>query len=130
MPVAKPENPLVPGFDILVDRSPLPVEAAPYVVDITVDDDVSVPSMFSLTLGGADVYGSVVPFAIQWNEGGHPSDSAPKGCHLVALHGEHPEPDHAQEALAALGVELEVTIAPAPALVLTFDSPNGPVELR
>ncbi len=55
MPVANPEDPLVPAFDVLINDSSLPVAAGAYVVDITVDNDVRLPSMFSLTLAGADV---------------------------------------------------------------------------
>lgn len=54
MPVAKTDSPLVPDFDIVINGTPLSIEAKAHVTDITVDDDASIPSMFTLELTGSD----------------------------------------------------------------------------
>jgi phage protein D len=54
MSVARPESPLVPDFEVSIDGSPLPLEAQAHVIDLTVDDDAGLPSMFTLGLAGAD----------------------------------------------------------------------------
>jgi phage protein D len=54
MPVAKADNPLVPDFAININGTPLPVEAVPHVVGVTVEDDAELPSMFTLELTGSD----------------------------------------------------------------------------
>ncbi len=53
MPVAQPTNPLVSDFDILINGSPLSVEAESHVIGVTVDQDVTLPSMFTLELTGS-----------------------------------------------------------------------------
>ncbi len=54
MPVAKPKSPLVPDFEVVIDGTPLPLKAQARVVDLAVDDDAGIPSMFTLELGGSD----------------------------------------------------------------------------
>lgn len=54
MPVADLNNPLVPGFDVVIDGRPIPAETEAHVVGLSVDDSVDVPSMFALELAGAD----------------------------------------------------------------------------
>lgn len=83
---------------------------------------------WKLTRGGG--FDGLVPFLIDWMTTPHPSATTPGGAILVGLRGEHPSPAAVQQALAALGVELEVTAAAAPALVATLDGANGRVELR
>lgn len=62
MPVANPERPLVPDFEIMINGSPLPVEAEMHVIGVTVDDDVSLPSMFTLELAGSDDQSEALPW--------------------------------------------------------------------
>ena len=88
------------------------------------------PLRWSMSVGGADVYGSVVPFAIEWKTEGHPSDGLPDGCRMSELRGVHPEPDRIRAQLDALGVDLPIALAADPGLVLVIDSPRGAVELR
>lgn len=54
MPVANRESPLVPNFEIIINGSPLPVEAKLHVISLTVDHDLDLPGMFTLELTGSD----------------------------------------------------------------------------
>ncbi|NEO72511.1 contractile injection system protein, VgrG/Pvc8 family [Moorena sp. SIO3H5] len=54
MPVANRESPLVPNFEIIINGSPLPVEAKLHVISLTVDHDVKLPGMFTLELTHSD----------------------------------------------------------------------------
>jgi len=72
----------------------------------------------------------VIPFFINWGDTPHPAASAPVGARLVSLRVEHPEADRVRRAFAALGLDVPVTSAPAPALIAVVESPNGTVELR
>lgn len=62
MPVAQPRSPLVPEFDIIINGSPLPATAEPYVIGVTVDDDCELPSMFAIELAGADTQQADIPW--------------------------------------------------------------------
>jgi len=53
MVVAQPSSPLVADFDIFINGSPLSVEQESHVVDVMVDLDGEIPSMFSITLTGS-----------------------------------------------------------------------------
>jgi hypothetical protein len=83
---------------------------------------------WKLTLGPG--FDGLVPFLIDWMATPHPSKTSPGGVTLVGLRGEHPDVAGVRRAHAALGVELEVTEAAAPALIATLDTPRGRVELR
>jgi hypothetical protein len=72
----------------------------------------------------------VVPFFINWADTPHPAASAPGGARLLSLRVEHPEADRVRRAFAALGLDVPVTPATAPALIAVIESPNGTVELR
>lgn len=74
--------------------------------------------------------GGLVPFLIDWGTTPSPALSAQKGCTLVDLRGEHPDPAEVQRMLAALGVAMEVTEGQAPALIATLATPNGEIEIR
>ena len=73
----------------------------------------------------------VVPFLIQWApESPHPSTTSPSGCRLVSIAAEHPEPEPVRTALRALGLDLAVQEAAAPALRAVIEGPSGRLELR
>jgi hypothetical protein len=74
--------------------------------------------------------GGLVPFFIDWGESPHPASTAAPGPRLVALRGEHPDPEHALQLLAAVGVEMRVDAGATPALVATLSVADGDVELR
>ncbi len=72
----------------------------------------------------------VVPFLIDWGTTPSPALSAQKGCTLLDLRGEHPEPVEVREMLATLDVVMTVAAAPEPALIATLATPRGEIEVR
>lgn len=74
--------------------------------------------------------GGVVPFLIAWGRTPHPAASAPSGGSLRALRAEHPDPEAAREALAALGVEMEIRRGDRPGLAAVIEAPDGRAVLR
>ena len=72
----------------------------------------------------------LVPFLIDWGTCPHPALTSAKGCSLIELRAEHPDPSQVQSWLAAMDVALDVRAGATPALIATLDSPNGRVELR
>jgi hypothetical protein len=72
----------------------------------------------------------LVPFLICWGGTEHPARSAPQGLSLQSLRIEHPDPPSLTPALMALGADIEVTSAAAPALVATLSGPAGTKILR
>lgn len=83
-----------------------------------------------LTVSPALNEGGTVPFFIDWGETQHPATSLPKGCLLVALRAEHPDAKRVQTSLSALGLNVRVDSASAPAIIATIRAPKGDVELR
>jgi hypothetical protein len=71
----------------------------------------------------------LVPYFIDWGASAHPSASAARGVTLLSLRAEHPDPDRVQHMLRQLGLDLSVVKGARPALIATFDSPKGHVEL-
>ena len=72
----------------------------------------------------------LVPILIDWRTDRHPAKTSPKGCTLVELYGEHPNPETIRPILDALGVSLDVRQALTPALVAILDTPKGRIQLR
>ncbi len=72
----------------------------------------------------------LVPYIIDWGTSPHPSATAAKGVTLLTLRAEHPDAENVQKMLRQLGFDLAVTRGPKPALIATFDSPKGRVEIR
>lgn len=62
MPVANPDSPLVPDFNVIINGSPLPAEAMAYVAGVSVDESVELPSMFTLEMTGSDTETQEVPW--------------------------------------------------------------------
>jgi Glyoxalase-like domain len=79
--------------------------------------------------GGALADG-LVPFLICWGDTEHPARSAPHGLILKSLQIEHPDPPSLAPSLIALGADIEVTPASAPALVAHLSGPGGGKVLR
>jgi hypothetical protein len=72
----------------------------------------------------------LVPFLIDWGTSRHPAESAPRGMTLHSLRAEHPSPERVRAMLAAVGASLDVVHGEREALVATFETPRGRVELR
>lgn len=85
---------------------------------------------WKLTVSPTLTEDGVVPFLIDWGATAHPASALPKGCMLVDLRAEHPNPEHVQAMITALGLELPVKLGSAPALIATIATPRGVVELR
>jgi len=88
-----------------------------------------------LTSGGGGGLGTkgivgFIPFLIDWGTTEHPSSSAPRGCELVSLRAEHPDPSSIARSLCAINVELVIEVGDSPALIATILTPKGTVELR
>lgn len=72
----------------------------------------------------------IAPFFIDWGATPHPARTSAAGATLVALRAEHPDASRVRQLLNALGLDMPVTFAVAPALIATVDCPKGRVELR
>ncbi len=72
----------------------------------------------------------VVPFFIDWGTSPHPAGAGPREIALVGLRAEHPDGDRIGAQLLQLGVDLEVSVGPDPALIATLETPRGRLELR
>src|SRR5262245_2309853 len=59
----------------------------------------------------------LVPFFIDWGTSPHPSLTAAKGTTLTQLRAEHPDAPRVQKILDALGLDLKVSQASAPAII-------------
>ncbi|MCW5892280.1 MAG: VOC family protein [bacterium] len=73
--------------------------------------------------------GPLVPFFIEWHDGGHPASDAPSGLRLRSFAAETPQPAALRAVFEALEVRLPVRRGPAARLVALLDTPRGPVEL-
>ena len=71
----------------------------------------------------------IVPFFIDWGSSPHPAGRAPQEVGLVGLRAEHPDGDQIGAKLLRLGVGLDVSLAPKPALIATIQTPRGRIEL-
>jgi hypothetical protein len=74
--------------------------------------------------------GSLVPFLISWGDTEHPATSAPRGLILESFHLEHPDPGSLVPLLNALGADVQVRLATAPALIAHIGGPNGGTVLQ
>jgi hypothetical protein len=72
----------------------------------------------------------LVPFLICWGGTEHPARSAPQGLILTSVQIEHPDPPSLAPPLMALGADVDVRPAKAPALVAHLSGPNGSTVLR
>ncbi|MGD0244739.1 MAG: VOC family protein [Streptosporangiaceae bacterium] len=72
----------------------------------------------------------LVPFLICWGGTAHPATSAPPGLSLESLRLEHPDPASLAPVLVALGADITITAAAAPALVATLSGPAGTKTVR
>ena len=85
---------------------------------------------WKLTVSPTLTEGGVVPFWIDWGATAHPASALRKGCTLVDLRAEHPNPERVETMITALGLDLPVKRGSAPALIATISTPRGVVELK
>jgi hypothetical protein len=88
---------------------------------VTLDWHLSLPTF--------DTEGGLLPFFIDWGTSSHPSASAARGLSVVALHGEHPDPERISALLRHLGEDLDIRSGPIARLVVEVDGPAGRVTL-
>jgi hypothetical protein len=85
---------------------------------------------WQLTYPDVRLGAGLIPFLIDWGASSHPARTAPPGLQLVDLRAEHPAPSRIARQLRRLGLPLRIEVGPSPALIATFESPRGRVELR
>jgi phage protein D len=62
MPQQNPDGPLVPDFDVMINGTAMTADALAHVVSVSVDDQVALPSMFTLEMGGSDIQDEEIPW--------------------------------------------------------------------
>jgi hypothetical protein len=75
-------------------------------------------------------FGALVPFVIDWMDSEHPARTAPRGGSLVKIDVFSPEPEKLHAIYRALGLDIAVTHAVAPALSAVVESRYGSHVLR
>ena len=74
-------------------------------------------------------FGQFLPFAINWLDSVHPSETAPSGPILERVVVEHPRAEELRRLYEALGIQGTVVQAAEPRIVVDFMSPTGPFTL-
>jgi phage protein D len=62
MPLLNQDGPLVPEFDVVINGTAMTADMQAYVVSVSVDDQVALPSMFTLEMAGSDNQGEEIPW--------------------------------------------------------------------
>ena len=71
-----------------------------------------------------------IPFFIEWAaDSVHPSQDSPRGCRLLSLELEHPDPAAVRKMLGSLGISIEVKQSGSARLKAVLDTPKGKVTL-
>ncbi len=71
-----------------------------------------------------------IPFFIEWAaDSVHPSQDSPRGCRLLSMEMEHPDPAAVRKMLGNLGLAIEVAQAASARLKAALDTPKGKVTL-
>lgn len=82
------------------------------------------------TLALAETFAGLLPFFIEWApDSAHPSIDAPKGCALLRLGAETPDPAKLTATLQALGLDLPVKTGDPSRLRAVIAGPKGNLEL-
>jgi hypothetical protein len=71
----------------------------------------------------------ITPFLIEWLTTPHPATSTPRGCSLVSLRAEHPDPDKIRPLLELMEIPIELKKGDSPRLIATIKTPKGIIEL-
>ncbi len=75
-------------------------------------------------------FDGAVPFLINWGATPQPAGATPAGGELTGFRLEHPEHDKVREALAALGVDIDIDKSDECTLIATIETNRGIIELR
>ena len=75
-------------------------------------------------------FGALVPFFIDWMNGEHPAQTAPRGGRLVKLEAGSPEPERLRHIYRILNLDIMVTNAAAPSLSAIVECGSGQQVLR
>ena len=62
MQVSKSKGPLLPDFDVVINGSSMPARSKIYIGDVSVDESVELPSMFTFGLGSSDAQNQQTPW--------------------------------------------------------------------
>jgi hypothetical protein len=74
---------------------------------------------------------TMAPFFIQWDAATpHPATTSPAGCSLASIEVRTPDAENLQRIVDLLGLDVTVTKADQPQMVVRLNGPRGPVELR
>lgn len=84
---------------------------------------------WALAMPLAEPLVEVLPFALDWKDSVHPTESLPDICRLVELRATHPEPDDILPTLTALDINISLKQAENSSLNAFIQSPNGLVIL-
>ena len=74
--------------------------------------------------------GGLIPFLIDWGDATHPATTAVQGATLASWHGEHPDLATVRAAHQAMDIDIELREASEPALVASFQGPDGEITYR
>jgi hypothetical protein len=88
---------------------------------------------WKLTIRAKPFGEGLLPFVIDWGRTPHPAtsdQSDQKDLLLTKFSAAHPDPEPIRDALAALGVDLEVEVGPRPCLSALITGPEGDFLLR
>jgi len=99
------------------------------VLDMTRAQPSGETVSWKLTVRSEAAGDGLVPFVIDWADAIHPASRGEAPCRLESFSAEHPEPAVIEEALAALDVALEVSLAAVPRLTAVVSGPSGRVTL-
>jgi hypothetical protein len=72
----------------------------------------------------------LVPILIEWHTDQHPARTSARGCRLIKLYAEHPQPETVSTILAAMELTLDLRKAPTPGLFAILETPKGQVVLH
>lgn len=74
-------------------------------------------------------FGSLVPFFIDWRDSEHPALSAPPGGHIARFEVQSPEAERLRALFGALGLDIAVTVADTPRVVVELEGGKGRLAL-
>jgi hypothetical protein len=74
-------------------------------------------------------FAGAIPFAIDWGDSPHPSETTPRGCRLRAFSVIEPDPEPLARIYSALGVPVEIKRGARAGFLAVLDAPKGEIVL-